>query len=257
MASSEKVTPIIRWPGGKRLLASHILPLIPDHHCYVEPFGGGMAVLLAKPKSKLEVYNDVNGALVALFRVVKYHPEALVKGLALQLNSREEYGALLAQPGLTDIQRAARFMRANHSSFGGLMRRGYAVGRKSGGGANHSRESDETSIWALNARLDRVNIEHLDWRRCMGLYDSPATAFYLDPPYADGDQTVYADPFTEQDHLDLATVIRGLEGRWVLSYGDHPLIRDLYQGCTIREVVRTRGINNAARRPYTELIIAA
>ena len=63
-------SPIIPWIGGKRRLAQHILPLFPAHTCYCEPFAGAAALLFAKEPSKVEVLNDVNGDLVALYRVV-------------------------------------------------------------------------------------------------------------------------------------------------------------------------------------------
>ncbi len=252
MASSNPPTPIIRWPGGKRLMAKHVVPELPAHRIYCEPFGGGMAVLLAKAPSKVEVYNDLNGDLVNLFRVVKWHPTALGEELSLMLNSREEYAAYKQEPGPTDLQRAARFLRSNHLSFGGIQGRGFACA-----GATLSRSAVPAKVAALSARLDRVVIEHLDWRRCIALYDGPRTCFYLDPPYADGDQHIYAHGFGEQDHRDLRTVLGGLDGQWVLSYGDHPLIRDLYRDCRIREIQRTRTINNRATKPYTELLIAA
>lgn len=252
MASSEKPTPIIRWPGGKRLMAKHVVPKLPAHRVYVEPFGGGMAVLLAKAPSKVEVYNDLNGDLVNLFRIVKYHPLALADEISLTLNSREEMMSCLAQPGVTDLQRAARFLRTNHLSFGGIQGRGFACA-----GAARSRSIVAAQILALNKRLDRVAVEHLDWRRCMALYDGPGTCFYLDPPYADGDQRIYVHGFGEQDHRDLRAVLDGLQGQWVLSYGDHPLIRDLYRDCQVQEIQRTRTINNRATKPYTELLIAA
>lgn len=50
--------PIIPWIGGKRRLAKHILPLFPDHVCYVEPFAGGAAMFFLKPQSEVEVLND-------------------------------------------------------------------------------------------------------------------------------------------------------------------------------------------------------
>lgn len=58
----------------------------------------------------MEVYNDINGELVNLFRVVKYHPDSLQKELDWTLMSREMFfDAIQPARGLTDIQRAARF----------------------------------------------------------------------------------------------------------------------------------------------------
>ncbi|MBI5598654.1 MAG: DNA adenine methylase, partial [Deltaproteobacteria bacterium] len=66
---------IIPWIGGKRRLAPQILPLFPQHTCYVEPFAGGAALFFLKEPSKAEVLNDVNLDLVTLYRVVQNHFE--------------------------------------------------------------------------------------------------------------------------------------------------------------------------------------
>jgi DNA adenine methylase len=71
--------PIIPWIGGKRRLAEQILPLFPDHVCYVEVFAGAGAIYFAKPPSECEVLNDINGELVNLYRVVKHHLEEFVR----------------------------------------------------------------------------------------------------------------------------------------------------------------------------------
>ncbi|MBN1404175.1 MAG: DNA adenine methylase, partial [Opitutales bacterium] len=106
-----KNKPILSWPGGKSRLARYILPLIPAHRCYVEPFCGGLGMFLSRevPCCTVEVINDFNGDLINLFRVVKFHRDAFLDELDLCLNSREDFQTFIAQPGLTDIQRAARW----------------------------------------------------------------------------------------------------------------------------------------------------
>ena len=104
----------ISWIGGKKLLRRQILEQFPDsgtYDRYIEVFGGAAWVLFARDRhAEMEVYNDVNGQLVNLFRVVKYHPEALQKELDWILMSREQFfDAIQEVRGLTDIQRAARF----------------------------------------------------------------------------------------------------------------------------------------------------
>lgn len=75
------MTPIVPWPGGKRRLAKHILPLIEGqpHRCYVEPFAGGAAILFMRTPAPVEVINDLNGELVRLYRCVRHHLEELVR----------------------------------------------------------------------------------------------------------------------------------------------------------------------------------
>ena len=78
---------LINWVGGKRLLRKTNAPLIPkDILSYVEPFGGAGWVFFYNDKwAELEIYNDLDGRLVNLFRIVKYHPEALKEELKFQL----------------------------------------------------------------------------------------------------------------------------------------------------------------------------
>ena len=116
-----KRKPIISWPGGKSRLAQCILPLMPSHRCYVEPFCGGLGMFLSREPATdvVEVVNDLNGDLINLFRVVKYHSQAFFDELDLCLNSREDFEAFVAQPGLTDIQRAARWFMRRKNCFSG------------------------------------------------------------------------------------------------------------------------------------------
>src|SRR5581483_8201750 len=94
--------PVISWPGGKGKLLKHIMPLIPPHTCYVEVFGGGLAVFLAKKPSHLEVINDINRDLNVFYRCCKYHLDPMLDELDFVLNSRRDFEDFGAQRGLTD-----------------------------------------------------------------------------------------------------------------------------------------------------------
>ena len=113
--------PIIPWMGGKRRLAKQLLPLVEGHRTYVEPFAGGAAVFFMKEPASVEVINDINGDLVNLYRVVKYHLEELVRHFKWALVSREEFMAAkeINPKSLTDIQRAARFYYLQRTAFRG------------------------------------------------------------------------------------------------------------------------------------------
>ena len=180
----DPMTPVVSWPGGKRRLLSHILPLFPEHTSYVEPFGGGLAVLLAKTPSTVEVVNDLDEQLVTFYRVVQHHPQALLDELTWLPRSRATFEELLAQPGVTDIQRAARWFAANKLSF---ARRASTLGRASYGLALRGSGGTRGSS-SLHERLDRVYIERLDWRELLPRYDRAGALFYVDPPYTAGHQ---------------------------------------------------------------------
>lgn len=251
-----KCKPVFAWPGGKTRLAPHIIPLIPPHELFVDVFCGALGFFLAKPPSRAELINDFNGELVSFFRVVKYHEMELQRELRFVTNSRADFFAYAEQPGLTDIQRAARWFIRLKNSFGGGGR-SWAVQRKGGGGSNVSLANKKDLLRLLADRLDSVTVENRDWRRCLELYDAPQTLFFLDPPYVAGDCDNYA-AWPQSSMVEMREVLRKIKGQWILTINDNPDNRALFADCTVQGVSRQRGICNKKadeRQAYLELII--
>jgi DNA adenine methylase len=248
--------PILRWPGGKRRMLKHLLPLIPEHVCYCELFAGGLALLMAKPRSPVEIINDINGDLVALYRNVQYHLPAILDELQFFFSSRKALLDCIAQPGITEIQRAARFLLKS-ISFGGMMH-SFAVAKTAGGGAAFSRARNTDLLGKAHERLDNVVVEQLPYERCIELYDSRDSFFFLDPPYVNKPTGSY-EGFTEKQMRDLAKRLRSrsLKGKWLLTVDDSPLNRDLFNGCQVRAVETPSGCVNrrTSNKTFGELII--
>jgi len=252
---------LINWVGGKRLLRKTIEPLIPkDITSYIEPFGGGAWILLYKEKwANLEVYNDLDGRLVNLFRIVKYHPNALKEELNYLLGSREMFFQFLNGTFITDIQKAAQFYFTITRSFGGKGKT-FGVTKKSDGGACKSQKNVFDRIDAIHKRLDKVLIENRDFEKLINQYDIEGAFFYCDPPYSQGCgyDVISTKDF---DHERLRNTLKNIKGRFLLSYDDSPYIRELYKDFEIIEVTRLNGINNRggnnrANKYYKELLIA-
>nr|DAK49910.1 MAG TPA: DNA adenine methylase [Caudoviricetes sp.]DAQ17095.1 MAG TPA: DNA adenine methylase [Caudoviricetes sp.] len=92
---TNKPAPLVPWMGGKRRLAKHLLPMFPEHQCYVELFAGGAALFFLRPKrAKCEVLNDLNGQLINLYRVVQHHFDEFVRQFEWTLTSREVFARL-------------------------------------------------------------------------------------------------------------------------------------------------------------------
>ena len=99
--------PIIPWMRGKRRLAKHLLPLFPDHSCYIELFAGGAALFfMRETPAKVEVLNDINGDLTNLYRVLQHHYDEFMRQFAWTLTSRQTFALLQSTPPetLTDIR---------------------------------------------------------------------------------------------------------------------------------------------------------
>ncbi|MDK4531255.1 DNA adenine methylase, partial [Kingella kingae] len=181
---TQKSLPIIPWMGGKRRLAKRLLPLFPEHSCYVELFAGGAALFFMREQAaKTEVLNDINGQLVNLYRVVQHHFDEFVRQFDYTLTSREVFTRLHATPPelLTDIQRAARFFYLQHNAFGGKPS-GQNFGTATTSQAWSAIDIAE-KLQAARQRLGGVFIENEPWQRCVKRYDRPHTFFYADPPY--------------------------------------------------------------------------
>lgn len=224
--------PLIPWPGGKRRLLKHLLPLVDnaDHQCYVEAFAGGAAVLLARSSpAKAEVINDVNRDLVTLYRVVANHLDEFVRQFRWALSSREmfRWAQLQHVDTLTDVQRAARFFFLQSAAFGGKVS-GRSFGTSTTAPARINLLRLEETLSAVHLRLARVTIECLPWRECVARYDRPHTLFFFDPPYWQTEG--YGVPFEWGEYEQLAEVMRTLSGRAVLTINDHPDIRRLFRG---------------------------
>ncbi|MCB7304843.1 DNA adenine methylase [Bariatricus massiliensis] len=242
----------ISWIGGKKLLKKKIIEQFPEHFDrYIEVFGGAGWVLFDREKhANMEVYNDINGDLVNLFRCVKYHPEALQKELEWSFVSREQFFDYISQNdirGMTDIQRAARFYCRIKLSFGADLR--------SFGVRSRDMQKTISYLQEVSERLNRVVIENADFERLLKTYDRESALFYLDPPYYEAEK-YYPDRFQPEDHTRLRDALSRITGKFVLSYNDCPEVRELYTGYHIVEVERLDNLATKTNpRRYRELII--
>ncbi len=243
---------IIAWIGGKRLLRKKLETLIPkDIRGYIEPFGGAGWVLLLKEKwAKLEVYNDLDSRLTNLFLQVKYHPEALKKEFEYLIGSRDMFKLMKANPGLTEIQKAARFMYLISRSFGSKGET-FATAKTQG----HAKLENKLNRFdALSTRLDGVIIENLSFEDLIKRYDTKENFFYCDPPYMNGFKYDNAKDF---DHRKLYKILTKIKGRFLLSYDDCPQAREMYKKYNIISVSRVKGINRISGDSfYKEIIIS-
>ena len=244
----------ISWIGGKKLLRKKILEVFPEQttfNRYIEVFGGARWVLFSSDRhANMEVYNDVNGNLVNLFRCTKYHPEELQKELQFVLISREQIFDAKQQVelrGLTDIQRAARFYILIKESFGSDLR-SFGVRPK-------NIENAIDYISSISKRLNSVVIENQDFECILKTYDKNDAFFYLDPPYYETEK-YYPDRFMPEDHKRLKEALDRVSGRFLLSYNDCEYIRTLYSDYNVLEVERMHNLVQAERKPrYKELLI--
>ena len=238
--------PIIPWIGGKRRLAKHLLPIFPDHECYVEPFCGAAALYFLKTPAKAEVLNDINGDLVNLYRVVKCHLEEFIRQFKHALVSRQiwEWMNMTPPETLTDIQRAARFFYLQKLGFGGKVS-GRTFGTATTGGVRLNLLRLEEDLSQAHLRLSQTTIEHLAWDKCVERYDRPHTLFYCDPPYWGTEG--YGVGFGLEQYDRLSELARSIKGRMVISVNDIPEMRSAFNGLPMKVLAINYSVGGPAR----------
>ena len=262
--SAAPAEPLAPWLGGKKYLARRIIELIEaiPHTCYAEPFVGMGGILLRKAtRAKSEILNDLNGDIVNLFRALREHPVELARQFELALASRAEFARLLAVPPetMTDIQRAARWAYLQRLSFGGKPAHLATPGQIAPSTQHPARLTAARMrrlIGAAHERLQGVHIECLDWAVFIARYDRPRTLFYLDPPYLGHEADYGKGMFSVEDFARMAELLRGIEGRFILSLNDTPEVRATFEGFEIEEVETRYSVNAKATRPAREVLIS-
>ncbi len=233
------------WYGGKFTHLSWLLPHLPDCHHYCEPFAGSAAVLINRPPSPVETYNDIDGDVVNFFKVLREQKDKLVEAIGLTPFSREEFFRAVSVNGraaqLPDLERARLFFVRARQARTGLAQTA-SLGRWANC-KNTSRAgmSGVVSRWLgsvedlpeIALRLIRVQIENRPALEVIRLYDAPGTLFYCDPPYVHvtrGDTKAYGFEMSDAGHRELARVLNHVKGKVAISGYRCDLMDDLYKG---------------------------
>ncbi len=244
--------PILRYHGGKWKLADWIIGNIPNHRIYVEPFGGAASVLLKKPRSYAEIYNDMDGEIVNLFRVARDQGEELLRLLRTTPFARDEF-LLSYERSDNPVEQARRTVVRAFMGFGSN-----AHNKITGFRSNCTRSGTTPAIdWrnypqALEKIIDRLNgvvIENRDARKVMATHDGPETVHYVDPPYVmstRGPGKDYRFEMNDSEHEQLLADLNQLNGMVVLSGYDCDLYEDMCKGW--RKVARTAFADGARER---------
>lgn len=219
--------PLLRYHGGKWRLAPWIVSHFPEHRCYVEPFGGGASVLLRKARTYAEVYNDLDGEVVNLFRVARDNGEALAQACELTPFARAEFVDSYA-PAETELEQARRTLARSFMGFGSAGASGQSTGfransNRSGTTPAHDWMNYPDTLRLTVQRLRGVVIENRDAVECMRAHDGDDVLHYVDPPYPHatrafrGRAQSYRHEMTDEQHIELLGAVRGLAGLVVLS----------------------------------------
>lgn len=235
--------PVLRYHGGKWKLAEWIIGHFPPHSVYVEPFGGAASVLIQKPRSYSECYNDLDSEVVNVFRVLRdsESAERLTAALKLTPFARAEFK--LAYEGSDEpVEQARRTIVRAFMGFGSAAASGHNTGfransNRSGTTPAHDWTNYAQGIRIYTERLAGVVIECRPAEEIIKQHDGARTLHYVDPPYLPSTRNkgnpyckkgAYRHEMTEEEHGELAALLHSVEGMVVLSGYPSKLYDALY-----------------------------
>ena len=243
------------YPGSKTTYAGWIIDHIPEHTQYIEPFGGAASVLVAKPRSELEVYNDLNGDCVEFFRAVRDRPDELKHWVENTPYSRQLFNEYVqSYPDWPEdtVEYAGRFLFVQTSAFGGKgiteSNPTFRVAKDVAHTLPPQDFRNKTSqIKPLSQRFRTVQIEQLDYADLVDKYDHKDAFFYFDPPYVDVGDDYYQVEEGGFNHKRFVDTLHDMEGKWLVSY-DQNLPSGLEDYRTVsREKVATMSAQNPTK----------
>lgn len=238
--TTELTRPVMRYHGGKWRLAPWIISYFPTHKVYTETFGGAGSVLLRKPRSYAEVYNDLDGEIVNVFRVLRDHDKALKLAFFIAMTpfARDEFD-LSYEPIDNDIEQARRTIFRTFAGFGSSAINtnkptGFrANSNRSGTTPAHDWAHFPDALPAIIERLAGVVIENRPAIEIIRQHDGRETLHYVDPPYVHSTRQKrqsknYRHEMTDENHRELADALHNCAGMVVLSGYDCGLYQELY-----------------------------
>ncbi len=231
--------PPVKWHGGTRYLAKRIIEHFLPHRVYLEPFGGGVSVLLNKEPVDVETYNDIDHRITRLFKALRDQGAEFVRRARLTPYSQVEFeDAADYPPNAGDLDMALCDFIRWRQSFGGKRQNwSCTTGRARGDMAG-----DANAWWTaidmlpdIIDRLRRVQIICQSAFDAIPRFDHRDGLIYCDPPYVhstreEKSRAVYHAEMSDEDHRRLAELLRKCQAEVVVSGYPSPLYNELYAG---------------------------
>ena len=229
--------PPIVYYGGKIRIAPWIVSVMQRYEFqrYIEPFGGGAAVLFAKKPSQCEVYNDLYSDLVNLYKVLRdpLQFKQFSRSVECTPYSREIYydsRRALANKSISDVERARAFFVCARQSFSNLMNSWSTPTERCRTVASLTYWKAIDRLPGIHERLKNVHIEHLDAVECIKKYANEKSLCYVDPPYIPGTRVapkIYKHEYTDEQHERLVETLLAVPGYKILSGYESPIYQPL------------------------------
>jgi len=239
-------------------MIKYLLPLIPEHKLYCEPFFGGGALFFSKEPSPIEVINDINGEVINFYRMVQLQFDTLQEEIRTTLHSRD-----LFRQATVIYQNADMFTPIKRAwAFWTLANQGFASTLESWGAGNDDSKQKSLArkrdcfVSEYADRLNTVQIECVDALKVIERCDAPDTFFYIDPPYFNSRQGHYKG-YSVADYKLLLDKLSSIKGKFLLSsYPSDELTDYIGKNCwESQSIEKPIAVTKNTNRKKTEVMV--
>lgn len=235
-----KTNAVLKYPGSKWRIAKWIISHFPEHHSYLEPYAGSLAVLFNKPLSNIETVNDLNLDVVNFFRCIREDSDRLAKIIEATPYSRNEYDSIYCADVTDDYEKARQFLVKCWQGHGYRVNQ-YKVGwkndvqgREKAYAMRHWNELSDRILLAAE-RLKQVQVECMPAVELIKRFKFPGVLIYADPPYLMETRTSHVkaqyshEMLDEQSHIELLEVLLQHPGPVVISGYESGLYKEMLE----------------------------
>jgi len=223
--------PPLTYYGGKQQLSKRIIPLIPNHKIYDEPFFGGGAIFFAKQPAKVEFINDTNGEVINFYNVIKRDFDGLKKEVDCTLHSEFQHKQAIEiyrnPESNTPLQRAWAVWVLSHQSIYAIMCNSWKCSKERNSAHSIVNKKEEFAE-AYQSRLENTSIFCRDALNVIAQTDTPDTFHYIDPPYYQANMGHYRG-YSREDFEKLLKLLSGVKGKFMLSSYPSDLLEQYIQ----------------------------
>lgn len=236
------------YPGSKTKVVDELIASFPPNFKnmhWVDTFGGSGIVTYRKPVSRIESFNDYDEGISAIFYCLLFKFEELgfrlmefnsISESILKWIQTEEHQKEMKTSGIVD-KAISKLYQINQSYSGKGESIAFTIDPEAGR-VNKQTIFDYDAWKSWRQRFRLVQLFSRPANKLIKTLDSPKTFFYCDPPYVVTHKgNHYELNFTEKDHIELAETLHSMEGKWLLSYDDTPIIQELYANDEINELM--------------------
>lgn len=270
---NKKINPFLRWAGGKTWLLPEIDTFLPSKfENYHEPFlGGGSIFIYLKSKGfiqKKSYLSDINSELIKAYQVLKSNHEELFKKLKQFKNEEDFYYEIRAKKPKNKIDKAARFIYLNRTSFNGI----YRVNQKGEYNVPFGHKSykdlfDFENMKRVKKLMKNAFFKTCSFEKTLGRINENDLVF-IDPPYTvahgnNGFIKYNQKLFSWEDQEMLSWFIGEIKEKgahFILTNADHESIKNLFGKHSEPEVLNRASViggTKSSRGETTELIFSS